>query len=179
MKRTAQVGWFGTAFWAMLVAIGPNTASAQSDAKLEACLDVVGTFMTYRSIKDDGAEKKGRSMLSLTNGGQAFFTDSAQGGGLTFQPFTEGRGSWRCISNEDGKVMFSVLVFHFTLPTHQDPRQKISRVITRATYDLEKKELTGQTAIVYLPLYDNPMGAGMPGNRINYKFTGFPIVAPE
>ncbi len=178
MKRILRIGLIGSA---LLAGTGVNQTTAQdaSSAKLEPCLDAVGTFMTYRSIIDDGAEKKGRSMLSLTNDGLAYFTDSAQGGGKTFQPFTDGRGSWRCISNEDGKIMFSVLVFHFTLPTPQDPRQKISRVITRATYDLEKKGLTGETAIVYLPLYDNPMGAGMPGNRINYKFTGFPIEVPD
>ena len=81
---------------AFLAIAAPTLAEDDTDPQIAPCIAAVGTFLTTRDIKVEGKpDMVMRSLLSLTNGGHAFFTDSSEGGVLDYQPFSDGRGVWR------------------------------------------------------------------------------------
>ena len=151
------------------------------DPDLAACADVVGTFLTLRQNPTvTGPERVGRNLLSLTNGGHAFLTDSAGGGVEGFQPFSDGRGAWRCDSTGEGeKESFTALVLDFAYPTHKFPNPHIARLDIVATYDSVANSLTGTTTIRFAPLDGDPMDESSLSDTITYDFTGFRIAVPE
>jgi hypothetical protein len=69
-------------------------------AEAGACHDLVGTYLTKNYAKgDSGGNFTSRSLIALSGGGLASFTDSGEGGEAGFGPFTDGRGSWRCLED--------------------------------------------------------------------------------
>ena len=97
--------------------LSPAALAEDADPALAGCSDAVGTFLTRRVNQTvSGVEHVGRSLLSLTNGGHAFFTDSAEGSVSGFQPFSDGRGVWRCVSGDAGTMRFTALILDFTFP---------------------------------------------------------------
>lgn len=121
---------FGVSLGAvLLLCSGPATLAG--DKPLSACFDAVGTYLTTNLAVDDG-RIVGRSLISLTNGGHFFLTDSNEGGDPNFAPFTDGRGSWRCVSDEQGSAHIAASVLDFTHNTAAHPEQMIARL----DYDL-------------------------------------------
>jgi hypothetical protein len=84
---------------AVLLSGIPAACSANED--LLACFDAVGTLLTT-NLNPTNSREVGRSLISLTNGGHFFLTDSNEGGEARFAPFAAGRGIWRCVSDEAG-----------------------------------------------------------------------------
>ena len=79
--------WFaglGTAVIGGFVALSAYTSGSPASAveeEISACINAVGTYLTtnVRSASD-ATQIVSRSLLSLTNGGHAFFTDSGEAG---------------------------------------------------------------------------------------------------
>jgi len=141
---------------AAVVVLGSASSVFAADEPLSACFDAVGTFLTTNINPDDGADV-GRSLISLTNGGHFFLTDSNEGGEAGFAPFTEGRGAWRCVSDESGELHILATVLDFTHKTEAFPEQKIARLNYDAVYDEESGKLSADVKIYFMPIDADPM----------------------
>ena len=98
--------------------------SDRASAEAGACHDLVGTYLTKNFAKGAGSgDFTGRSLIVLSGSGQASFTDSGEGGEAGFGPFTDGRGSWRCI--EANKL--HAITLDFTTPTAEQPMIRRAR----------------------------------------------------
>lgn len=157
-----------------------TAAAAQDEIELSACIDAVGSYLLLRVDQDDGEERLGRMVLSLTNGGHAFFTDSAQVGLYGKQPFTGGGGAWKCIGAEDGFTSIKALILDFTFSTPQDPQAKITRLDLEATYDARQDVFEGDATLRNTPLSGNPFDAvQMEDGKEEYSITGQRISVPD
>lgn len=166
---------------ALLAALGAAPAAAQDDAapQIAECIKAVGTYLTRRENPTvSGPERVGRSLLSLTNGGHAFLTDSASGGVSGFQPFSDGRGVWRCESAAGGTETFRAVILDFTFPTDQYPDPQIARLDIEATFEAAAGQLTGKTTIRFAPLDGDPMDETQLQGAIEYAFTGQRLTLP-
>jgi hypothetical protein len=148
-----------------------------ADEPLSACFDAVGTFLTTNINPDRGGEV-GRSLISLTNGGHVFLTDSNEGGDAVFAPFSDGRGQWRCSSDDGGKLHILATMLDFTVATQQFPKQKIARLDYDATYDEASGQLSADVKIYFMPIDANPMDAGNLKDPIANKITGLRVTPP-
>lgn len=158
----------------------PSTADDDAAPEIARCIDAVGTYLTRRVNRAvEGPERVGRSLLSLTNGGHAFLTDSAGGGVSGFQPFSDGRGVWRCETTGNGVETFSAVILDFTYPTDKYPDPLIARLDIKATYKAGPNKLTGKTTIRFTALDGDPMDESELQDRIEYDFTGIRIKLPE
>jgi len=127
-----------------------------------------------------GKERLGRMLVSLTNGGHVFFTDSAQAGLYGYQPFTGGKGAWKCVDAEDGFASIKAIVLDFTFSTAHDPEAKIARLDIEATYDARQDVFEGKTTLRFVPLSGNPFDAvQMEKKPTGYEFTGRRITVPD
>lgn len=167
---------------ALVTALSPSPVIADDDAapQIIGCIEAVGTYLTRRENPTiEGPERVGRSLLSLTNGGHAFLTDSAGGGVSGFQPFSDGRGVWRCETGADGTGTLSAVILDFTYPTDKYPAPQIARLDIEATYETASNQLNGKTTIRFAPLDANPMDETQLKDRIEYDFTGIRITLPD
>lgn len=163
-------GWFGVVVSAgMFLFASPPAFSA--DEELSACFDAVGTFLTT-NINPDRGEDVGRSLISMTNGGHFFLTDSNDGGGSDFAPFTEGRGAWRCVSDDAGELHILATVLDFTHRTETFPEQKIARLDYDATYDEASGTLSADVKIYFMPIDANPMDPANLEDPIRNEISG-------
>jgi hypothetical protein len=106
----------------------------------------------------DGSNKFiSRSLISLTNGGHAFFTDSGEAGEPGFGPFSGGRGAWRCMSNENGVARFLATVLDFTFATPSIPKQLIGRLDIDGSFDVSTAKLSGTMALYFVPIGGDPL----------------------
>ncbi len=158
----------------------PALAADDTDPQIAPCIEAVGTFLTKRDIKAEGKpDTVMRSLLSLTNGGHAFFTDSSEGGVLGYQPFSDGRGAWRCDSTANGSVRMPALIVDFTSPTTTDSDAKIARLDISAEISTDAGTISGKTTVRFVPLDGNPMDEAALGDPIEYLFSGMKIAMPE
>lgn len=167
---------------ALLTALSaaPSAANDDSAPEIARCMEAVGTYLTRRENRAvEGPERVGRSLLSLTNGGHAFLTDSAGGGVSGFQPFSDGRGVWRCETTGHGEETFSAVILDFTYPTDKYPDPQIARLDIKATYRAGSNQLTGMTTIRFAALDGDPMDEHELKDRIDYGFTGIRITLPN
>jgi hypothetical protein len=171
-----------TAACALSVASGlPFGAAARaqdSDVPLSDCLDAVGTYLTNNKAKDGSGDFASRSLISLTNGGHAFLTDSDQGGSAGFAPFTEGQGAWRCVANNAGVAQFRATVIDFTLVTPDWADKHIGRLDIEGTYDSRARKLSGTMTLYFVSLSGNPMNQADLKKAAGGSFDGYKITAP-
>lgn len=166
---------------ALLAALCAAPAVAQDDAapQIAECITAVGTYLTRRENPTvSGPERVGRSLLSLTNGGHAFLTDSASGGVSGFQPFSDARGVWRCERAAGGTQTFRAMILDFTFPTERYPDPQIARLDIEATIEADTGRLTGATTIRFAPLDGDPMDEAQLQNPIEYAFTAQRLTLP-
>jgi hypothetical protein len=121
------------------------------------CLALVGTYLTINTDGSGDDTSTARSLISITNGGHMFFTDSAEGGTSEFAPFTDARGAWRCMSNDDGVATFNAIVLDFTDVTPSFPDQQIGRLDVTGTFDESSETLSGTMALYLFPMEANPL----------------------
>ena len=134
------------------------SASAQGlGLPLSKCFDAVGTHWTTNYAKDERGKFMSRSLISLTNGGHAFFTDSGEAGEPGFGPFSDGRGAWRCVSNEKGVTRILATVLDFTFITPSTPKQQIARLDIDASFDAAAEKLSGTMTLYLVPLDGDPL----------------------
>jgi hypothetical protein len=155
----------------MTAMLSPNRAMAEADA----CRDLVGTYLTKNFAKGGSGESfTSRSLISLTGSGQAFFTDSGEGGEAGFAPFTDGRGVWRCVSGNKVRV----LTLDFTTPTPDAPRAQIGRLDLDLAYDAGSKTIKGTGTLHLIPLGGDPLIPGELGGGRQFEIVGQRIEAP-
>lgn len=153
------------------------TAAGAAEEDLSACADAVGTFLT-KNINPDSGVDVGRSLISLTNGGHIFLTDSNEGGEAGFAPFTEGRGAWRCVSDESGKLHILATVLDFTHKTEAFPDQHMARLDYDATVDAASGQLNADVKLYFMPIDADPMDAASLKDPILNRIVGVRITPP-
>ena len=152
-------------------------AAFSADEDLSACVDAVGTFLTTNFNPTSGREA-GRSLISLTNGGHFFLTDSNAGGEAGFAPFTEGRGTWRCVSDEAGKRHILATVLDFTHKTADFPEQRIARLDYDDVYNEASGKFSVDAKLYFMPMDANPFDAANLKDPIPNQITGVRVTAP-
>lgn len=174
MRR--RVGW---ALLPALVLAAPvsSGAAAATEEPLEACFDAVGTYLTTNVASEDGeTQEVGRSLISFTNGGHAFLTDSNEAGLPGYAPFTEGRGAWRCVSDRTGRLHVRAIILDFTLTTEDEPTQHIARLDYDATYDAETEVLSADVKLYFVPLDGDPLDDDALGDPSVFSFSGVRVM---
>lgn len=159
------------ALTAGLIVIG---AARPVAADAGACHDLVGTYLTKNFAKGEtGGSFTSRSLIALSGSNQASFTDSGEGGEKGFGPFTDGRGSWRCI--EANKV--HAVTLDFTTPTAEKPKAEIGRLDFDLAYDPASKTIKGTATLRLIQLGDDPLAPGEGSGR-QFEITGQRVEAP-
>ncbi len=148
--------------------------SDRASAEAGACHDLVGTYLTKNFAKGAGSgDFTSRSLIVLSGSGQASFTDSGEGGEAGFGPFTDGRGSWRCI--EANKL--HAITLDFTTPTAEQPKADIGRLDFDLAYDPASKTIKGTAVLRLVPLGSDPLAPGK-GDGRQFEITGQRVEAP-
>jgi len=155
---------------------GPHDARA-ADEPLSACFDAVGTFLTTNTDVDT-KQIASRSLFSFTNGGHFFRSDSVEGGGTGFAPFSGTRGDWRCVSDDGGKLHMVALGIDFSQKTTELPDQTMARVELDATYDEESDSLEGEFSFYLVPIDADPMDTSLRRGVRNFTFDSIRVTAP-
>ena len=143
-------------------------------AEAGACHDLVGTYLTTNFAEGASRENfTSRSLIALSGSGQASFTDSGEGGEAGFGPFTDGRGSWRCI--EANKL--HAVTLDFTTPTAEKPKADIGRLDFDLAYDAASKTIKGTATLKLVPLGSDPLAPGEGAGR-QFEIVGQRVEAP-
>ena len=163
-----------------LTIVGTAKSRGQgSQPPLTTCIDAVGTYLTINNAKGETSGSfRSRSLISLTNGGHAFLTDTGEGGEPDFGPFSDGRGAWRCVSNEGGVTRFAATVLDFTFVTASHPKQLIGRLDILGAYDAGAQKLIGKMALYLLPISSDPFAKLEQEANVVGAFEGKKIVVP-
>ncbi len=148
-----------------------------SDAKPVAgdagsCPGAVGVYLLERNVVVRKQKWVGRMLLTLTIGGNAMFTDSAQSGIYGFQPFTDAQGVWECLGEAEGSGKVRVMLLDFTSSTAREPEAKIARLDIEAYYDIENSEIAGDAVLRFAPLIANPYALEKFQTARDYPFSG-------
>ena len=167
--------WFGVSLGAVLLLFS-GSATLAGDEPLSACFDAVGTFLTTNLAPDDG-RIVGRSLIALTNGGHFFLTDSNEGGDPNFALFTDGRGTWRCVSDEQGSAHIVASALDFTHNTAAHPEQMIVRLDYDLSYDAGSDTIRADVTLYFMPINANPMDAANLHDGIGNMITGIRVTA--
>jgi hypothetical protein len=171
--------WFGGLGAAVLAAATIMSPASAAEEEISECIDAVGTYLTtnVRSASDAN-QIVSRSLLSLTNGGHAFFTDSGEAGEPGYQPFSDGRGAWRCLSSEGGRDSFSAIILDFTFGSAGDRDQQIARLDLQASFDAASQRLEGKVTLSFVPLAGDPFDPDALSDQTAFTFTGRKLEAP-
>jgi len=175
---------FRIKFAASLAALGfaytPLPAASQDTGlNIRGCLDAVGTYMTKRSSEQEGKARIDRGLIAITNGGHAFVTDSAQGGLEGYQPFSDGRGAWRCLGKQDGKDKIKIITFDFTTTPNATTDRLIARVTVEAVSDPQTGTISGKSLVEFLAIDADPYTTDTVRPSVPYDFTGVRIVTGD
>ena len=153
--------------------------TSPGELPLSDCLDLVGTYLTKNFAKSASDEAfTSRSLLSFTNGGHTFFTDSGEAKERGYGPFSDGRGAWRCVADEKGATKALATVLDFTFPTQSNPKQQIARLNFEARYDAQTKMIGGTIKLYFVPITGDPLKADSLHDGDAFKFTGLRVEAP-
>jgi hypothetical protein len=163
----------------LLLVAGAPRSHAQSPPDLQDCAGAVGTYLT-KNFRNGGDPKNfmSRSLLSLTNGGLAFFTDSGENGEPGYSPFSDGRGAWRCVSKADGKSGISAVILDFTFQGKDGAKQQIARIDFDAVFGKGTGKLEGQSTLYFAPLSGDPLDKNALGKGQKFRTVGEKISAP-
>lgn len=161
----------------VVLLFGGASVAAAGDEPLSACFYAVGTFLTTNLSTEDGSVV-GRSLISLTNGGHVFLTDSNEGGTTEFASFTDGGGSWRCVSDEtSGELRIRASVLDFTHHSAAHPQQMIARLDYDARYEADSDTISADVMLYFMPIEANPMDAANLKDGIGNTITGIRVAA--
>ena len=154
----------------------PAIAGDSDDLSPAGCKDAVGVYLSERVGQENGKTKVlGRDLLSLTSDSQAYFTDSTEFGLLGFQPFSEGRGTWRCVAVDDKQIQLSYVLLIFTFPTEKDPAPLIARLDFQTTLYRDKGAIEGDATVSFVALDKDPFDDAAVERQIKYTFNGYKI----
>ena len=157
---------------------GSGATAQAGGISMSEYLEAVGTFLTMDIGKAEGQDVTSRSLLTLTEGGQAILVDANQAGVTGFGPYSAATGSWRGVSKNDGIIHVSAIVLHFTFATPQFPKQNIGRVDIDAKIDTRKGTLSGMFRLYLFPIHGDPLGRVTEEPALSGPITGQKVVAP-
>jgi len=144
-----------------------------------ACRGLTGTYLTKNVMKGESGDSfTSRSLISIGRFGLILFTDSGEGGEAGFAPFTDGRGSWRCVSGEGEAPKASATTLDFTVPTAEGSKAEIGRLDFELTYDPASKPINGTATLYLVPLGSDPLVAGALKDGRQFAITGQRVEAP-
>ena len=148
-------------------------AAAPAIAQSTDCGPLLGTYLT-KKVDTSGVAKgvKGRTILSLAEGGSAIMTDSAEGGIKGYQAFGMMQGVWRCDAGGERSMRFHATLVDFSYPDGNNPDAKIARVEISGVVDVASGSLKGRTAVNIFPLFEDPFSGKAPELVVNYDFEG-------
>ena len=132
------------------------------------CASLAGTYLTTKTDRpgvDEGV--KGRTILTLTQGGAAFMGDSAQYGIEGYQAFGAMQGGWSC----DGEGSFRATLLDFSYPDSANPDAMVGRIEISGTVD-GSGGVAGQTEVNLFPLFSDPLSGAPPDVQVTYAFEG-------
>jgi len=158
------------------VVLGGASSAFAADEPLSACFDAVGTFLTTNTDVET-KEVTSRGLISLTNGGHFFRTDSNEGGTEGYAPFSETRGAWRCVSDEGGKLHIVATGIDFSHKTSEFPDQTLARIDYDAVYNEENDSLAGEFTFYFVPIDGNPMNQAASGKVRGFTFDSIRVTA--
>lgn len=157
---------------------GSGATAQGASVPISDCLQAVGTFLTKDTGTAKGQDVTSRSLLTLTEGGQAILIDANQEAVAGFGPYSAATGSWRCISNNNGSIDISAIVLHFTFVTAQFPKQQIGRVDIDATIDTGQETLSGTFRLFLFPIDGDPIARTQRQPALSGPVTGQKVIAP-
>ncbi|MEO1224362.1 MAG: hypothetical protein AAFX92_09035 [Pseudomonadota bacterium] len=134
-------------------AVGVSGTALAQDVPLSECFDAVGTYIAEKTVASADA---GPSLISLTNGGQAFLVDANQAGVEDYAPFSDGLGAWRCVAADAGTIHIHATMMDFTFITADHPEQQIARLDYMIAYDRESELFQGTAELYFLALHSDP-----------------------
>jgi hypothetical protein len=147
--------------------------------KFAACKELAGTYLTKNSAKGGRSENfTSRSVISIGRSGLMLFTDSGEGGEAGFAPFTDARGTWRCISEDASAPKVRATTLDFTVPTADNPHAQIGRLDFEIGYDAENKTIKGSATLYLIPLGDDPLVPGELEEGRQFEIVGQRVEAP-
>lgn len=158
------------------IMLGGASSAAAADEPLSACFDAVGTFLTTNTDVASG-EVVARGLISLTNGGHFFRTDSNEGGIDGFAPFTETRGAWRCTSDDDGTLHILATALDFSHKTAKYPEQTMGRLDFDAVYNEQSDSISGEMDLYFVPIDADPMDGAMLKDGLRFTFESIRVTA--
>jgi hypothetical protein len=110
-----------------------------------ACGGFVGSYVT--TFTDQEGVFSSRGVMTFTSDGVLLVSDSAQGGipGV-WDPFSSAQGTWKCLSEEGGKLSIRAVGLNFVLPADgRTPR--FGRVDYEASLDTGTGTLSGSATL--------------------------------
>lgn len=162
--------------FAVALVLGSASSAFAADEPLSACFDAVGTFLTTNTDVET-KEVTSRGLISLTNGGHFFRTDSNEGGTPGYAPFSETRGAWRCVSDDNGMLHIVATGIDFSHKTSEFPDQTLARIDYDAVYNEDSDSLAGNFTFYFLPINGNPMEKAAPGKVRGFTFDSIRVTA--
>lgn len=179
LQRFVKLAVLAAAIAVAGTGLGALSAGAQdSGLPLSKCFDAVGTYLTTNHVKDESGKFISRSLISLTNGGHAFFTDSGEAGEPGFGPFSDGRGAWRCVSNEKGVTRFLATVLDFTFISPSSPKQLIGRLDIDGSFDAAAGKLAGTMTLYLVAIDGDPLKQADMKKSAEGTFEAQKVIAP-
>ncbi|MDF5723483.1 MAG: hypothetical protein PUP91_24045 [Rhizonema sp. PD37] len=144
------------------------------------CRNLVGTYIAQTFLNGDFT---GRRVLTLTEDGNFFVTDSNQGGtqGVPIAAqsspnnrFTNGQGVWECTKTGD----FTAKSLNFNFPDPQSTLSvKTARVDYSATFSSQTQTVQGTFEIRTFNLTENPLEDNVPVSQgESFTFTGQRVI---
>ncbi len=166
---------------ASLLAASLLAAPAAASELIPAeCAPLVGTFVTKNSLPDGkGGTLRTRSLISLTNGGHAFRSDSDQNSGLDQLSFGDSQGAWRCLGKEGESLKLTARMINFSYPASINQQTAIARIDYRGTYDPAEGTLRLVGELSFLTVDSDPDTAKPAFESVQVEVTGYKIVAPQ
>lgn len=139
------------------------------------CLPAEGVFITTNSLPNGhGGTTHSLSLLTLTNRGLAYRTDSDQDVGRDYSGFSNSQGVWACEGVRDGVIALTATLVNFSNGVDYRQEGSIARISYSGRYILASKKLDLEGQLVFFTFTrdintDAPQGHPIPVRIYGYK----------
>ena len=154
------------------------TALRPAPGARRACRGLAGTYLSKNVVNGGDGSVISRSIISLDPSGIALFTDSGEGGEAGFAPFTDGRGTWQCVTGADGTPKAHATTLDFTEPTEEHPKAGIGRLDFDLAAGPGEDALSGSATLYLVPLDADPLDESALKDGRQFEITSERVEAP-
>lgn len=177
-RPTALSAPLMAALWGLVLVVACTDGTAPT-APRPACGALAGTYVTTFTDKEEVFSSRG--LMTFTSDGILVVSDSAQGGvpGV-WDPFSTAQGTWKCVSEEAGKLVIRAVGLNFVLPSDGSP-PSFGRVDYEAGLDTGTGALSGTAILRFASGEDLESAAPVedPGELVDaFDFEGKRVVIP-